>query len=603
MHNSGSGRSVVPGLAAWFLFVMVAGLALSQPPEVVGLRVVTESLGQGGEGTVTAVGLQVAPEHRELVGERIAVELALSRDGDLLDEVATVVPLALDGSVMLYREWPVGTAQLSVRIAAVDGSAVGAWSDEVMVEAATSPFVAEEGAPPDAVALAAQPPVKDGGIRFRAPEKTGGIGAVQLEVEGPEHVARVEFAINGTPELVRNRPPWTVSVPLGQIQRRTTVRATAWDASGRLVGEDAVVLNAGSGQLGVQILLAPESSIEEGRRAVTVSVTGAGELAEVVLALDDDTVARWIECPCVVEVDVQRLEAASVMAAEATAEGGARGDAVVPLGEGMFFDEVDVELVQLAVVVVDESGKPVTGLDQDEFRVFEDGQEVQLDGFGTTEELPLSLGLAVDLSGSMIDHIGAVRDAVVGFADQLLRPGDEVMVSTFSWEAEVVVDWTGNASLLQRALHGSVPEGGTSLHDALVLSLEQFRGRRGRQALVVLTDGDDTTSRTGWPTTFRYAQTIRIPVFPIGFRIGALDMFVRSRLKELAETTGGEAFFPKKVDDLASVYARVEELLRAQYLLSYRSPGGDPEVFRSVEVTLEPEGLEARTISGYYPGR
>ncbi len=174
---------------------------------------------------------------------------------------------------------------------------------------------------------------------------------------------------------------------------------------------------------------------------------------------------------------------------------------------------------------------------------------------------------------------------------------------TFAWEPEVRVSWTGSTDLLLRALHGEVPEGGTSLHDALVESLEQFRGRRGRQALVVLTDGDDTTSRTGWPTTFRYAQTVRVPVFPIGFRIGALDWFVRARLKELAASTGGEAFFPKNVEELEAVYARVEELLRAQYLLSYRSPAGDPETFRSIEVTVDREGLEAQTISGYYPGR
>jgi hypothetical protein len=80
-------------------------------------------------------------------------------------------------------------------------------------------------------------------------------------------------------------------------------------------------------------------------------------------------------------------------------------------------------------------------------------------------------------------------------------------------------------------------------------------------------------------------------------------MFVRARLKELASTTGGEVFFPRNAEDLEQVYDRVEELLRAQYLLSYRSPGGDPETFRSIEVRVEGEDLEAQTISGYYPGK
>ncbi len=329
------------------------GAHAQEPPEVVGVRVESESLGQGADGTVTAVGVQVAPEHRDLLGERVAVELTLSRDGEVLDHASTVVPLALDGSLMLYREWPVGAARLSVRLAALDGSAVGAWSSDVVVTESSDRFEPSPDAPPDARALAAEP-AHVGGVRFLKPDKTGGIGALQLELEAPDAVVRVEFAINGTPELVRNRPPWTVSVPLGQIQRRTTVRATAWDGAGRLVGEDAVVLNAGSGSLGVQILLAPESTITQGRRGVTVAVTGAQELAEVTLSLDDATVARWTECPCVVEIDVERLESASVLAASAAAVGGARGDAVVPLQEGMFFDEVDVELVQLSVVVIDE---------------------------------------------------------------------------------------------------------------------------------------------------------------------------------------------------------------------------------------------------------
>ena len=148
------------------------------------------------------------------------------------------------------------------------------------------------------------------------------------------------------------------------------------------------------------------------------------------------------------------------------------------------------------------------------------------------------------------------------------------------------------------------PEGGTSLHDAVVRSLEQFRGRRGRQAVVLLTDGEDTTSRTDWKVAERFAHTMRIPIFSIGLGVGKLDFSSRKILKGLAQETGGEAFFPKQVDELPAVYARIAELLRSQYLLWYPSPSEKPpEMFRSINVTVNDAEAIVRTIAGYYPGK
>ena len=148
------------------------------------------------------------------------------------------------------------------------------------------------------------------------------------------------------------------------------------------------------------------------------------------------------------------------------------------------------------------------------------------------------------------------------------------------------------------------PEGGTSLHDAVVRSLEQFRGRRGRQAVVLLTDGEDTTSRTDWKVAERFAHTMRIPVFSIGLGVGKLDFSSRKTLKGLAAETGGEAFFPKQVEELPAVYTRIAELLRSQYLLWYPSPSDKPhEEFRKIEVIVNQPDTVVNTIAGYYPGK
>jgi VWFA-related protein len=442
-------------------------------------------------------------------------------------------------------------------------------------------------------------------VSFKPPPNLGGLGAVQLEVEAPENTASVEFSHDGEVLGRRNRAPWTVSVPLGEIIRRTEVRAVARDAGGNYLGEDAIVLNNPSGQIGVQILLAPESSITNGRRAITVATsTGKKEVHQVTLHLDAEMIARWATCPCVIEVPVARLQGAAILSAEVVDADGTRGDAVYTLGGGGgFVGSVRVELVELPVVVLNENGMPVTGLELENFTVFEDEEEVEVEGFGTTADLPLSLAIAVDTSGSMIEDFPKVRRAVRGFTDELLEDGDQAVLIRFSWDATVQVNWTDNIKALVGDLDTVTPEGGTSLHDAVIRSLEQFRGRRGRQAVVLLTDGEDTTSRTDWKVAERFAHTMRIPVFSIGLGVGKLAFSNRKILKGLAAETGGEAFFPKTVEELPAVYARIAELLRSQYLLWYPSPSDKPsEEFRKIEVTVD-TGDIVNTIAGYYPGK
>jgi len=563
-----------------------------------------EALGNGSDGTVMGIVFQIAPEDRERAGDRVRAVTTLRKGNEIVDRQRGVVVLEPDGSVMLYREWDPGTYTLEINIANLNGTASGAWLGEIEVLSVDTPFEAPEGAPVDAIALDLTPP-REGGVSFKPPPNLGGLGAVQLEVEAPESAASVEFSHDGETLGRRNRAPWTVSIPLGEIIRRTEVRAVALDAEGNYLGEDAIVLNNPSGQIGVQILLAPESSITNGRRAITVATTtGKKEVHQVSLHLDAEMIARWATCPCVIEVPVAQLRGAAILSAEVVDADGSRGDAVYTLGGGGgFVGSVRVELVELPVVVLKENGMPVIGLELENFTVYEDDEKVEIEGFGTTADLPLSLAIAVDTSGSMIEDFPKVRRAVRGFTNELLEEGDQAVLVRFSWDARVQVSWTDNINALVGDLDTVTPEGGTSLHDAVVRSLEQFRGRRGRQAVVLLTDGEDTTSRTDWKVAERFAHTMRIPVFSIGLGVGKLAFSSRKVLKGLAEETGGEAFFPKQVEELPAVYARIAELLRSQYLLWYPSPSDKPpEEFRKIEVTVNTDAI-VNTISGYYPGK
>ena len=564
-----------------------------------------EALGNGSDGTVMGIVFQIAPEDRKRAGDRVRAVTTLRIGDEIIDRQRGVVVLEPDGSAMLYREWDPGTYTLEINIANLNGTASGAWLGEIEVLPVETPFEAPEGAPVDAIALDLTPP-REGGVSFKPPPNLGGLGAVQLEVEAPESTASVEFTHDGDSLGRRNRAPWTVSIPLGEIIRRTEIRAVALDAEGNYLGEDAIVLNNPSGQIGVQILLAPESSITNGRRAITIATSaGKKEIHQVTLHLDAEMIARWATCPCVIEVPVTRLQGAAILSAEVVDADGSRGDAVYTLGGGGgFVGSVRVELVELPVVVLNQNGMPVIGLELDNFTVYEDEEQVEVEGFGTTADLPLSLAIAVDTSGSMIEDFPKVRRAVRGFTDELLEEGDQAVLIRFSWDARVQVNWTDNIKALVGDLDTVTPEGGTSLHDAVVRSLEQFRGRRGRQAVVLLTDGEDTTSRTDWKVAERFAHTMRIPVFSIGLGVGKLAFSNRKILTGLAEETGGEVFFPKKVEELPAVYARIAELLRSQYLLWYPSPSDkSPEEFRKIEVTVNQPDTVVNTIAGYYPGK
>ncbi|MFI5166401.1 MAG: VWA domain-containing protein [Thermoanaerobaculales bacterium] len=565
------------------------------------LRVEVQPLGSGPQhATVVGVALQVAPEDLKRAGERLRVALTLSQGGKVVDTSDAVVELAADGSALLYREWPTGEGELQVEVESGDGKVRGGWVGKVVIPVGEKPFQAVPGGPPDALALAPEPPAT-GVLRFKPPAQAAGLGAVELEVEAPDGTAKVEFTADGQALVQRNRPPWTVSVPLGQVAKRTTVKAVAFASDGSFLGEDAVVLNGATGQIPVEILIAP--SLKSGAREVTVSV-GATAVNEVVLRADDHAIERWTSCPCVARVPETALKTVKVLSAEATGRGGMRGEAVKVLGSEGFSESVRVEVVELPVTVVDKQGRLIKDLPREAFQVREDGREVPLESFATTEELPLALGILVDTSGSMREEFPAVRKAVSGFATNLLRAGDRYFLMTFAFEPAMQINWATDSQGLASSLERIVPEGGTSIHDTLVRALEEFRGRTGRSALVLLTDGDDTTSRTTWDVALRYAKTVRVPIFTIGFRIGKLDFLVRKRLAELAQATGAEVFFAPNQGVLADTYRHIDEQLRAQYLLTYRSPSAkNPDLFRTVQVAVRNEGMTARTIAGYFPSQ
>jgi Ca-activated chloride channel family protein len=267
--------------------------------------------------------------------------------------------------------------------------------------------------------------------------------------------------------------------------------------------------------------------------------------------------------------------------------------------------------VRLNATVLDSSGKSVQTLDKEAFRVYEDGVPQTIASF-RHEDLPVSLGLLIDSSGSMYDKRVAVDKASVDFV-KLSNPEDEEFLVDFSWEAYIDQDFTNNIDKLQQGLGYIKSSGGTAIYDALVASADYLskNAKHPKQVLLVITDGEDNASSATLEQTIRRIQDLDGPViYCVGLLFGddtdkRESRHARRVLETLAEQTGGAAYFPKSVKDVDAIAAEVAQDIRTQYTISYHSTKS-PTLGGYREVHVEAKGktfgrLSVRTRSGYYP--
>ena len=272
-----------------------------------------------------------------------------------------------------------------------------------------------------------------------------------------------------------------------------------------------------------------------------------------------------------------------------------------------------VDLVVLHATVVDEKGSFVPELKADNFRVFEDKVEQKISVF-STEDIPVTLGLIIDNSGSMKEKRPQVNAAALSFV-RTSNPADEVFVVNFNDEyyLDLDEDFTSNPQELHEALEKIDTRGSTALYDAIVGSLDHLKkGHKDKRVLLVITDGDDDASRESFSYTLKAAVESNAVIYAIGVfsdddRKNQKKMVRKSKkdLTDLTEATGGLAFFPERLEDVDPVCAQVARDIRNQYTLGYYPTNTATDgSFRAVKVDLvPPKGrgkLALRTRSGYY---
>ena len=281
---------------------------------------------------------------------------------------------------------------------------------------------------------------------------------------------------------------------------------------------------------------------------------------------------------------------------------------------------VNVDLVELPVSVVDKNGDTIEGLTQSNFQVLEDNVAQEISLF-KHEDIPLSLGLVVDSSGSMRNKKEKVYSAALTFVKES-NPDDQTFVVAFDSDAWLQQDFTGSMGDLVDALDNLDPRLETAMYDAIYLSVDHVKkGMLNKKALLVISDGEDNKSKWGYNKVLQHVQEAKdVTIFAIGIfdendsRSGGLfgkspQKKAREGLKEIAESSGGRAFFPKSIDEVEEICRRIARDLRNQYTVGYTSKNDKPDgTFRKITLKLvnPPKNagkVEVTTRQGYYaPG-
>ncbi|MCH2279109.1 MAG: VWA domain-containing protein [Vicinamibacterales bacterium] len=270
-----------------------------------------------------------------------------------------------------------------------------------------------------------------------------------------------------------------------------------------------------------------------------------------------------------------------------------------------------VDIVSVNVTVTNAMDRYITDLEQHEFVVYEDSVEQDLDFF-TRSPLPIALALLIDTSASMERQIQTAQQAAIGFAERL-RPQDLASVVDFDSRVTILEDFTNDGDRLERAIRRTAAGGSTSLYNAIYISLKELSKVRARttddirrRAIVVLSDGEDTSSLVGFNEVMELAKRSETATYAIGLRArehrGSRGFQEAEYvLQQLSRETGGRAFFPESLGELSGIYSQIADELSSQYTIGYtpKNPAHDGG-WRRILVRVNRSSMTARTKQGYY---
>ena len=268
-----------------------------------------------------------------------------------------------------------------------------------------------------------------------------------------------------------------------------------------------------------------------------------------------------------------------------------------------------VNEVNVVFTVTDKHGRYVKDLQKDEFKVVDDNRPAeQINSFSKETDLPLQVGLLVDASNSVRDRFKFEQESAIEFLNQTIRPRyDSAFVIGFDVTPEVTQDFTDNTESLSKGVRALRPGGGTAMYDALYFAcrdklLKATNTGPVRRAIILLSDGDDNQSHVTREEAIEMAQRAEVIVYTISTNISGMKLKGDKVLERIADATGGRAFFPFQIRDVANAFAEIQDELRSQYAVSYKPADFKADGrYRTIEIVAnDRKNYRVRSRRGYF---
>jgi VWFA-related protein len=601
-------RAMTRLLAALSLLITTALFAAAPASNTnqANLTIGVTPLGDNEQGVVARIAF------RFTIPDDVPPQTPLVIQGSVLSGGAVVknfrFPLLQEqmNSLTTIQSLPAGEVEIEAKLLVpLEESApviVGKTATKVTVAKSGKTYVANEAEGAEAVAAEGVVPEVSGAVKILPPRRdvAPNLFVVSVDVQPP--VKRVEFFVEGKKILARNGPPYRAELDLGKLPKRVEVRAVGYDAQGRYVDADAFLVNEHETPLEVKITrtVTPDNI---SHFKLSIQNPKNTEIKSVVFFAGQKKVHEWQEPPYAINLPNDRLKDVPFVRASVTDDTNYEATDLLFLNGQQFGMEVDVNVVELPITVTDAAGVPIADLKESDFAVFEEGKPKPIKSFNFASNLPLSLGVLVDHSGSMEKRMEATKTAAVEFFKSIIKSGDRAFIGGFAFDTTKLAPFVSDVASLEQQVNAIPPaEGGTALYDAIVTGLYRFRNVPGRKALIILSDGEDTTSRLPYEEMLLYARASRTPLYFIGIGLGFLEHSGVSKMKALADETGGIAYFIGDVKKLRETYSQLEKDLRSQYLVAYNTETTKGDLnYRTVEVKVSRPDAKVRTIRGFVP--
>jgi Ca-activated chloride channel family protein len=419
-----------------------------------------------------------------------------------------------------------------------------------------------------------------------------------------DDIKSVDFYLDSKKVMTKRQPPYTLDLDFGNVPQVRRVRAVAVNDKGESIAGDELILNTGNDPFRVRII-APRVAFKlhgATRVEMGVNVPEGKKLDHVELFLNDTKMASLYGPPYVQTIDIPAQEGVGYIRAVALLKDDPQPpvEDLVMINTPQFMEEVNVHLVELPTTVL-RNGRPINDLAEGAFKVMDEGKPVKVAKFEHVNNLPLSIGLAIDTSASMQPRMSEAQKAASQFFTNVMRKGDRAFLVSFDSQPQLIQRWSPRLADVNAGLAKLRAEESTSLYDAVVYSLYNFLGVHGQRALVLVTDGKDTSSKFTFDQAVEYARRSAVPIYAIGIGIGLSEVDTRYKLSRFCTETGGNAYYIEMASDLNRIYTDIQNELRSQYILGFYPPEGVKagSKWRAVDVRVS-EG-KAKTIRGYYP--